>query len=146
MRWKIVHCLSTVDWADVANSILWHVILVRLSSARYLFMASMSPIFFLIGGGVWIPSRPWTSTLRLSGIFTFWTLSHLLEGKGHRLTQKGLLQYRASSNVKTVDLKDFTNNCLWNLSILRFYLIYFICLFDISLFQKYIIPEFEHRV
>lgn len=34
MSWKIVHCLSTVDWADVANSILWNVISERLSAAH----------------------------------------------------------------------------------------------------------------
>ena len=62
MRWKIVHCLSTLDWADVANSVLWDVILVRLSSVHYLFTALISAVLFLLGeeGRLQIPSWPKT--------------------------------------------------------------------------------------
>lgn len=49
MSLKIVYCLSTVGWADVANSILRKVISDRLSSAHYFFMSWISAVLLASG-------------------------------------------------------------------------------------------------
>lgn len=144
MKWKIVNCLSIVDWADVANSILWDVILVRLSFACYLFMASISPGLLLFGG-VQITSWPWTRRKKLLSwdLLAFSHSEHSVSSNRAKLVgwqRKVFGQHRPSKMWRVLTLRTSPlNYSLSNSSGIWFYFINLIYLFYISLFYKCII-------